>query len=88
MTRVTSSKVFPREKGLHANKLTEPETIMILPDTGRSAEQNRGKERQIGSCDPRRPLLAQSVSDHALGMDAILFYHTPLATLIYEAIWT
>jgi len=30
--------------------------------------------------------IAQSVSDHTLGIDAVLFYHTPLTTLIYKAI--
>jgi hypothetical protein len=77
----------PREEGGHAKKPAAHQTVTRLPEAGHAAQQERTKKRPIGTRDQRRPPRAQGVSDHALSIAAVLFYHMPLTTLIYKASW-
>ena len=66
---------------------TQDEAMTAFPDAGHPAKQDRDKKGQIGDRDHSKPRCAKGVSDHALGIAAVLFYHIPVSTLICKASW-
>ena len=77
----------PWVQGLHENQPTQDEAMPAFPDAGHAAKQDRDKEGQIGDRDHDKPPEAKGGGDQASGIPTVLFYHTPLSTLISKASW-
>lgn len=77
----------PWVQGLHEHQPTQDEAMPTFPDTGHPAKQDGDKQGQISDRDHRKPHCAKGVSDHALGIPAVLFYHILVSTLICKASW-